>query len=356
VIVPGLVDLHVHLPQHAIRGVNPGPLLQWLDQGVYPAEAAFADPAHAERATQAFDRALVRVGTTAAGVFATVHEHAARLALERLRVRGWVGKVLMDADGHPELIETADAAIGAAERLIADFGVRAAVTPRFAVACTLELLTAAGRLADERGAPIMTHLAESAGEVAEVRRRFPGVGSYTMVYAAAHLLTRRTVLAHAIHLSEHDLRLVARAGAAVAHCPTANLALQSGRMALESLLLHRLRFGLGTDVGAGPSLSMWHVMAAYMTVHADWVRVSPAEALYRATIAGGDILGFDASLSPGAPADLAAFRRPSGTLRSGAEIIRAFAESTADDPEPEALITVRGGEILHRAAAHRPPA
>ncbi|HWN82166.1 MAG TPA: amidohydrolase family protein, partial [Candidatus Udaeobacter sp.] len=239
--------------------------------------------------------------------------------------------------------------IGAAERLIADFGVRAVVTPRFAVSCSLELLTAAGRLADERGAPIMTHLAESAGEVAEVRQRFPGVGSYTMVYAAAHLLTRRTVLAHAIHLSEHDLRLVARAGAAVAHCPTANIALRSGRMPLESLLLHRLRFGLGSDVGAGPSLSMWHVMAAYMTVHADWVRVSPAEALYRATIGGGDILGLDATLTPGAPADLAAFRRPSGNLRTGADIVRALAESTAGDPEPEALITVRGGEILHRS-------
>ena len=163
-IVPGFVDLHVHLPQLALRGLSPAPLLQWLEQGVYPAEAAFADPAHAERATQAFDRALVQVGTTAAGVFATVHERAARVALERLRVRGWVGKVLMDADGHPELTETADAAIGAAERLIADFGLRAAVTPRFAVACSLELLTAAGRLADERGAPIMTHLAESEAE------------------------------------------------------------------------------------------------------------------------------------------------------------------------------------------------
>jgi guanine deaminase len=349
VIVPGLVDLHVHLPQLALRGFQPAPLLDWLHQGVYRAESAFADPNHAAAGVAAFDRAIAACGTTTAAVYVTVHEPATRLALERLRVRGWVGKVLMDEEAPAALCEPAATGIAATERLIADFGARAAVTPRFAVGCSMELMTAAGRLADERGAPIMTHLAESEGEVAQVRRRFPTIGSYTMVYAAAHLLTRRTVLAHAIHLSEHDLRLVARSGAAIAHCPTSNLALGSGRMPLESLLLHRLRFGLGTDVGAGPSLSMWHVMAAYLTVHADSVRVSPPEALYRATIAGADILGWDATLAPGSPADLAVFRPPGGTGggRSGSDLIRALAESTADDPEPEALLTVKGGEVLH---------
>jgi guanine deaminase len=349
VIFPGFVDLHVHLPQLALRGLRPAPLLDWLHQGVYAAESAFADPPHAAAGVEAFDRALAACGTTSAGVYVTVHEPATRLALERLRARGWVGKVLMDEEAPPALCEPAEIGIGATERLIADFGARAAVTPRFAVGCSMELLIAAGRLADERAAPIMTHLAESESEVAHVRRRFPAVGSYTMVYATAHLLTRRTVLAHAIHLSEHDLRLLSRSGAAIAHCPTSNLALGSGRMPLESLLLHRVRFGLGTDVGAGPSLSMWHVMAAYLTVHADQVRVSPPEALYRATIAGGDILGCDATLEPGAPADLAVFGAPGGTAagRSGSDLIRAFAESTADDPEPEALLTVQGGEVLH---------
>jgi guanine deaminase len=350
VIVPGLVDLHVHLPQLELRGRNAGPLLEWLVNGVYAAESAFADPERAAAGVAEFDRALAACGTTAAAVYVTVHEPAARLALERLRVRGWVGKLLMDSEAPPALCEPAPVGIAAAERLIADFGVRAAITPRFAVGCSMELLTAAGQLANEREAPIMTHLAESPGEVARVRQKFPGKGSYTMVYAAAHLLTRRTVLAHAIHLSEHDLRLVARAGAAVAHCPTANLALGSGRMPLESILLHKLRFGLGSDVGAGPSLSMWHVMAAYLTVHQDTVRVTPAEALYRATIASGDILGLEHDLTPGAPADLAVFRRPPGAGRSGSELVRALAESTARDPEPEALLTLRGGEVLHAAA------
>ncbi len=123
-------------------------------------------------------------------------------------------------------------------------------------------------------------------------------------------------------------------------------------MPLERLLHAGVEFALGTDVGAGPSLSMWHVIAAFLRVHAGAVEVTPAEALYRATLAGARILGFDGRLARGAPADLAAFARPPGAsgLRSGPELVRALAESTADEPEPEALLTVRGGEILHRGS------
>ena len=352
ILVPGFVDLHVHLPQLALRGKNPASLLEWLHRGVFAAEAELADPARAREAALAFDRALAAVGTTAAGVYTTVHEEATRIALATLRARGWVGKVLMDAEAPAALCEPAGQGIAATERLIAEFGSRVAVTPRFAVSATMDLLAAAGRLARNHAAPVMTHLAESAAEVALVRRLFPQHRTYTTVYAAAGLLTPRTVVAHAIHVEDADLALLAERGTVIAHCPTANLALGSGRMPLERVLASGVEFALGTDVGAGPSLSIWHVIAAFLRVHEGAVEVTPAEALYRATLAGGRVLGVDASLAPGAPADLAAFARPvaASGLRSGTELVRALAEATADDPEPEALLTVRGGEILHRAA------
>jgi guanine deaminase len=352
VLVPGFIDLHVHLPQLALRGQNPASLLTWLHRGVFAAEAELADPMRAREAADAFDRALAAAGTTAAGVYTTVHEETARIALRTLRMRGWVGKVLMDVEAPAALCEPAQRGVAATERLIAEFGrERVAVTPRFAVSATMDLLAAAGRLAKKHGTPVMTHLAESAEEVAMVRRFFPQHRTYTTVYAAAGLLTPRTVVAHAIHVEDADLALLAKRGTVIAHCPTANLALGSGRMPLERLLAVGVEFALGTDVGAGPSLSMWHVIAAFLRVHAGRVDVTPAEALYRATLAGAQVLGFDGRLAPGAPADLAAFARPAGALGpgSGPELVRALAEATADDPEPEALLTVRGGEILHCA-------
>jgi guanine deaminase len=156
VVTPGLVDAHVHLSQAAIRGRSPGPLLEWLERVVFPEEACYADPSHAARGVESFERALLGLGTTAAGVYVTVHTEATRVALDRLRVRGPVGKVLMDRNAPPDLLQEASVAIDELGELIDRFGDRAAVVPRFAVSCSDALLAAAGRLAASRAAIVMT--------------------------------------------------------------------------------------------------------------------------------------------------------------------------------------------------------
>jgi guanine deaminase len=351
VIGPGLVDVHVHLPQLALRGRNPGPLLAWLAHEVFPAEAALAAADAAQSAARAFDRALLAAGTTAAGVYVTVHERAAAIALATLRVRGLVGPVLMDRGAPAALLVPAIGGIAATERLLAAHPGRVAVTPRFAVSASPALLAAAGVLARVYRAPIMTHLAENAQETALVRKLFPKARSYTAVYAAAGLLTPRTILAHAIHLDDDDWRTLARTRAAVAHCPTANRALGSGRLRLERLRAHGVRYALGTDVGAGPSLSLWHVVDACLTVHRRRAAVTPAEAYHRATVAGGELLGISSGLRPGRPADLAVFRRPPRVppAAGGEGLVRALAAATRDEPEPTALLTVIGGRVVHAA-------
>ncbi len=352
VIVPGFVDAHVHLPQLALRGRNAAPLLEWLQEHVFAEESALAEGEAATVAADHFERALLACGTTAAGVYVTVHESATRIALERLGVRGLVGKVLMDRAAPPALCEAPAVGVAATERLLAAFPDRVAVTPRFAVGCTAELLAAAGDLARRSDAPILTHLAENEQETALVRELFKERRSYTDVYAAAGLLTSRTLLAHAIHLDEEDWRVLARAGSAVIHCPTANEALASGRMPLEAVRAHDVRFALGTDVGAGPSLSLWHVIEAYLRVHRGRAEVTPEEALYRATRAGAELLGVASGFGPGLPADLAVFRRPEGVDRgaSGGELVRALAAATREQVEPEARLTVIGGRVVHEAA------
>jgi guanine deaminase len=345
VIMPGFVDAHVHLPQFGVRGRNPGPLLDWLDELIFPVERRFGDPEHARAGARAFQAACWRLGSTAAGIYVTPQTEPTRIALEELRLRGAVGKVLMDREGPPELLESADSALGALRELIDTYGQRAAIVPRFAVSCSNRLLAEAGALASETGRTVMTHLAENQAEVERVRELFPDSSSYTSVYAAAGLLGPRTLLAHCIHLSDDDLRLIASRGSVAVHCPTANRALGSGRMPVERLRALGVRYVLGSDVGAGPSLSMWHVIAAYLEVHAAHAAVSPEDAFWRATLGGARALGIGASvgsLDIGKRADLAVFPLPP-TGRDAASVIRALAEVTFETPEPAAISTWMDG-------------
>jgi guanine deaminase len=112
---------------------------------------------------------------------------------------------------------------------------------------------------------------------------------------------------------------LAETGTWIAHCPTSNEALGSGRMPLERLREHGVRWVLATDVGAGPHLSLLDVVRAFLQVHEGKAETTAAEALCRATaIPGGFLSACDPDLAglgtfgPGAPAHLVAFARPEG--------------------------------------------
>jgi guanine deaminase len=96
----------------------------------------------------------------------------------------------------------------------------------------------------------------------EVRRLFPQARDYLDVYDRAGGLAPRTVLAHAIHLSEREIGRLAESGASVAHCPASNLFLSSGLMPLRRYLDAGIGIGLGSDLAAGPELSIFSVMRA----------------------------------------------------------------------------------------------
>jgi guanine deaminase len=137
-----------------------------------------------------------------------------------------------------------------------------AVTPRFAVSCSAEMLRESAALAASTGAYWQTHLAEDRHEIDEVRELFPDARDYTDVYDRAGGLGPRSIFAHAIHLSEREIARLAETGSRVCHCPSSNLFLSSGAMPLSSHLEAGLVVGLGTDVAAGPELSLFSVMRA----------------------------------------------------------------------------------------------
>ena len=274
VVMPGMVDLHVHLPQLPNAGVGAGlDLLTWLRRYIFPLEREFDEAAAEALAPRAF-RAFAAAGTTTVLAYGAVFEasmDASFRAAEAHGIRAILGKVMMDRGSYDDRLPT-DRVLDTSLRQSADLcarwhgrddgRLRYAFTPRFAVSCSADMLRESAALARSAGAYWQTHLAEDQGEVREVARLFPDALDYLDVYDQAGGLGPRTILAHAIHLSEREVARLAASGAAVAHCPASNLFLASGAMPLTRYRAAGIRVGLGSDVSGGPELSIFATMRA----------------------------------------------------------------------------------------------
>jgi guanine deaminase len=194
---------------------------------------------------------------------------------------------------------------------------RYAVTPRFAVSCSADMLRESAALAASTGTHWQTHLSEDRREIAEVGRLFPEAADYTDVYDHAGGLTDRAILAHAIHLSDRELARLVETGAHVAHCPASNLFIASGAMPLARYLEAGLSVGLGSDVAGGPELSLFSVMRAGAYTQSGrrsmlgdtQPPLSPTDWLRLGTLEGARALGVDdqiGSLEVGKDADFIA--------------------------------------------------
>jgi guanine deaminase len=272
ILLPGMVDLHAHLPQLPNAGLGAGlDLLTWLERYIFPLERGYDVPT-AERLAPAGWRAFAAAGTTTAVVYGAVYEaslDATFGAAETHGIRAIVGKVMMDRLTYDPTIDPAtilDRTLAESARLIdrwhgRDRGrLRYAVTPRFAVSCTADLLRESATLAAATGAYWQTHVSEDRGEIAKVARLFPEAIDYVDVYDRAGGLGERTVLAHGVHLSDRELGRLVETRTTVAHCPPSNLFLASGMMPLGRYVDAGLSMGLGTDVAGGPDLSIFSVM------------------------------------------------------------------------------------------------
>lgn len=314
IVVPGFVDAHVHYPQMDRIASHGEQLLDWLERHIFPAEMAFADPVHAAAVADAFLTELLRNGTTSALVFPTVHPASVDAlfdaALDR-RMRVVSGKVLMDL-GPDGLRDTSEAARTDSEALIRRWRGRGrlgyAVTPRFALTSSDEQLRQAAAVLDANPDVLLhTHLAENRYECAAVAERFPQTHDYLDVYDRFGLVGPRSVFAHGIHLTDRSCARIAETGAGIAVCPTSNLFLGSGFFDFGQADAHRMRLGLGSDIGAGTSFSMLHTAGvAYEAALSREMRLDPFRALYLATGGSAALLGIAGrvgALLPGQEAD-----------------------------------------------------
>jgi 5-methylthioadenosine/S-adenosylhomocysteine deaminase len=255
IVMPGLVQAHVHTCQTLARGrADDMELLDWLRTVVWPYEAALDEAALTASAELAMAE-LLTGGTTAILDMATVHHtDAVFAAAERSGIRATIGKAMMDLPDPqipPGLRETTRASLDESAALIrrwhgaAAGRLRYAYAPRFVLSCTDELLREVAHEAPARGVRIHTHASENRGEVALVRQRFGK--DNIVVLDELGLLGAHCCVAHCVHLSAEERRLLAARGAHVCHCPSSNLKLASGICEVPELIAAGVSVAIGAD-------------------------------------------------------------------------------------------------------------
>lgn len=265
ICLPGFCDFHSHFPQYNLIGIDRGRLPEWLEKLVYPTEFLYNEFDYAYTAALDYFNKAAEFGTTEMFVFAASSRESAEASFTAARETGieaFIGNSLMDRNVPDNLVKTPDEFKRDCKFLCKKFNLSGggrlhfAVTPRFAVACSAELMQFAGDFARDNDLVIQTHLAENKKEIEEVSRLFPKIANYTEVYDKFGLVTEKSLFAHGIYLSPGELDLIKGKSAAIIHCPSSNIHLCSGIMPAKKYLVSKIDFALGSDVGAGESLSM----------------------------------------------------------------------------------------------------
>lgn len=301
-IVPGFIDTHIHYPQTQMIAAYGEQLLEWLETYTFPTEKQFEDKAHAKAISQFFINELLKNGTTSALVFGTVHPQSVEALFEEAldkNMRIIAGKVMMDRNAPDYLLDTPETGYQESKNLINKWHnqgrLQYAITPRFAPTSTPEQLAAAGKLkAEYPDVYVHTHLSENKNEIEWVKSLFPDREGYFDVYEHYGLAGKRSIFAHAVHLTDIEWSAFQRTDSVISFCPTSNLFLGSGLFDLEKAEQKDVRVGLGTDVGAGTSFSQLESLnEAYKIMQLQGKKLSAFKGLYLATLGGAKSLSLD---------------------------------------------------------------
>lgn len=324
VLLPGLIDTHMHAPQWPQLGTGLDlPLEQWLIEHTFPLEKRLTEPEFAAKVWPQMVQGLLSHGTTTAVYYATISvETTTMLAATcaEFGQRAFVGRVAMDyPGGTPEWYRDADASAAIADSHasieaivgLGDGAVQPIITPRFAPACSNDALIGLGQLSMETGVRLQTHCSESDWQHEYAFERFRT--SDTNALAGFGLIRPNTVLAHGNHLADSDLDVIRLAGAGVAHCPLSNAYFGNSVFPARQALDSGVKVGLGTDIAGGASPGLLPQCAHAVTASRyleDGVnaalpagdrgvadsRISIRDAFYMATVGGADLLNIPAGL------------------------------------------------------------
>ena len=318
-IIPGLVDLHIHAPQYSFRGLGMDmELLEWLETNTFPEEAKYESPEYARKAYQIFADNMRKSATTRACIFGTVHREATLLLMDLMEKTGldtMIGKVNMDRNCPDYIIEETEESAGETLEWIKDVlhrkykNTRPILTPRFTPSCTDELMEELKKLQMRYGLPLQSHLSENPGEIAWVKELCPWAGFYGEAYDRFGLFGADcpTVMAHCVYSGEQEIERMKENGVFIAHCPESNMNVSSGIAPVRTFLEQGLHVGIGSDVAGGSTENLFRAMAhAVQSSKLRWrltddslEALTAEEVFYMATKGGGAFFGKVGSFEKG---------------------------------------------------------
>lgn len=319
-IMPGLIDLHVHAPQYSFRGLGMDmELLEWLNCRTFPEERKYQDETYAKRAYEIFAEDLRRGPNTRACVFGTLHVAGTLILMDELEKSGicaFVGKVNMDRNSPDFLREqSADESLANTKEWLRQVkkkeyhSVKPMLTPRFIPSCTDALMEGLKQIQVEWELPVQSHLSENQGEVSWVKELSPQSAFYGDAYDRFGLFGGDvpTVMAHCVWSEEEEQKRMKERRIYIAHCPQSNENLASGIAPVRAYLEQGMFVGLGSDVAGGAHMSIFRAMAdAIQMSKIRWRLVDQSqkpltvpEVFYLGTKGGGSFFGKVGSFESG---------------------------------------------------------
>jgi guanine deaminase len=338
-ILPGLIDTHIHFPQMQVIGSYGTQLLDWLSRYTFVEEQKFWNAAHSERIASSFVDELIRHGTTTAVSFCTVHKESAEAYFAEAAKRNMCligGKVLMDRNAPEKLRDTPQSAYEDSKTLIGRWHGKGrahyAISPRFAITSTDAQLAVTQSLAREfPDCFVQTHLSENHDEIELTKSLFPWARDYTDVYEHYGLLGPKSLFGHCIHLGRREVDMFSQSNSVAVFCPTSNLFLGSGLYDRDGLMQSGVRTAIATDIGGGTSYSMLRTLdEGYKVLQLRGQKLSPLNSFYMATLGNARALGLEASigtLEEGSDADVIVLdARATSAMKLRCETVETLAE------------------------------
>ena len=327
VVLPGLIDTHVHLAQALIRGcADDTSLIDWLQKFVWPLQGNF-DNEDGKASAELCMLEMIESGTTTF-LESLLHSRygfdGIAETVERSGMRGFLSKTVMGLPGygseksimHPGMIEDAETCLREVETYFkrwngrANDRIRVWYGARSLGGCTPELYTRIARGAKQLGTGVTMHLSEVEEDVRYTKKEFGKMPAEFMDQVG--LVGPNVVFAHGVWLTENEWWILAGNGASVAHCPSSNMKLASGIAKVPEMMGAGVNVGLGCD--GGPSNNSYDMIREMKTASLlqkartlNPLSMNAETVLEMATLNGAKALGLQdqvGSIEPGKRADL----------------------------------------------------
>ena len=311
-LVPGFVQTHIHLVQTLFRGLADDlELMDWLQERIWPLESSHdADSVYWSARLGITE--LLLGGTTAILDMATVHHtEAVFQAASEAGIRAQIGQAMMDRPNESGLCLPTDRLLEESCALADEWHGRDrlgyAFAPRFVPSCTENLLTRTLDEARRRGCRIHTHASENREEV-ELVRSLTGMDNVEYL-SKIGMTGPDVVLAHCIHLTDNERRILRDTETVLAHCPGSNMKLASGIAPIPELLEMGVHCTIGADgAPCNNRLDVFAEMrlaALIQKPRLGAAKMPAATVMDMATRNGARALGLDTGiLAVGRPADI----------------------------------------------------